>query len=132
MTNVRIVALTYKTFSAAPSVVHEAAVDVLKHMGMRVLPDGSPQEAGVASILASGWRRQLHVELEFAGVAGTRARVLAKDGILFEDNAASDFIAQVERRLEQGRRVAPIARTTREKLSVDIVSAAPEPVAVAG
>jgi hypothetical protein len=132
MTNLRIVALTYKTFPAALSVVHDAAVHVLKDMGMRVLPQGSPEDTEAIGILASGWRRQLHVELQSAGIAGTRARVLAKDGIFFEENAATDFIAQVTRRLQQEQRVAPVALSARERESVGIMSATPEPVAVAG
>lgn len=100
MTNLRIVALTYKTFPADLPVVQEVAIDVLKRMGMRVIPLALPDDAGAAGILASAWRRQLHVELESTGVARTRARVLAKDGVLLEENAASDFIGQVMRQLE--------------------------------
>jgi hypothetical protein len=92
ITSPRVGALTYKTFPVALAVVHDAAVEILKHMGMRVLADAPFEDAGAAGILASGWRRQLHVELEPAGLAGTRARVLAKEGIFFEENVATEFV----------------------------------------
>ncbi len=101
MAKLRILALTYKTFPATLSSVREATIDVLKHMGMRVLPSGSGDGGASASILASGWRRELDVELEAQGVKGTRVRVLAKEGVFFEENAATDLIAQVTRLLEQ-------------------------------
>jgi len=101
MAKLRILALTYKTFPTALSVVREATIDALKHMGMRVLPSGSGDGGPSVGILASGWRRELDVELEAQGVRGTRMRVLAKEGVFFEENAATDLIAQVTRLLEQ-------------------------------
>jgi len=120
MANLRIVALTYKTFPAELPVVQDVAVDVLRRMGMRVTPLASPQDPGGAGILASAWRRQLHVELETTGIGGTRARVLAKDGILFEENAASDFIGRVMRRLERAPHDAPTLQVTPERLPAAI------------
>ncbi len=101
MTKLRILTLTYKTFPATPAVVREATTDVLKRMGMRVLPRGASHDAASGSILASGWRRELDVELEAQGAKGTRMRVLAKDGVFFEQNTAADLIAKVTRLLEQ-------------------------------
>ena len=101
MARLRILALTYKTFPVTLSAVREATIDVLKHMGMRVLPSGSGDGGPSVGILASGWRRELDVELEAQGVRGTRMRVLAKEGVFFEENAATDLIAQVTRLLEQ-------------------------------
>jgi hypothetical protein len=101
MAKLRILALTYKTFPTALSAVREATIDALKRMGMRVLPSGSGDDGASVSILASGWRRELDVELEAQGVRGTRVRVLAKEGVFFEENAAADLIAQVTRLLEQ-------------------------------
>jgi hypothetical protein len=97
----RVLALTYKTFPTTLSAVREATIDVLKRMGMRVLPSGTGDGGASVSILASGWRRELDVELEAQGVKGTRVRVLAKEGAFFEENAATDLIAQVTRLLEQ-------------------------------
>jgi hypothetical protein len=98
MTKLRILALTYKTFPATLPAVQEATVDVLKGMGMRVLPHGP--DDGSTHILASGPRRQVDVELEAQGVEETRARIVAKDGVFFEENAATALVAQVTRRLE--------------------------------
>jgi hypothetical protein len=101
MAKLRILALTYKTFPMALAVVREATIDALRRMGMRVLPNRSGDDGASVSILASGWRRELDVELEAQGVRGTRMRVLAKEGVFFEENAATDLIAQVTRHLEQ-------------------------------
>jgi hypothetical protein len=101
MAKLRILALTYKTFPVALSAVCEATVDALKRMGLRVLPNGSGDDGVSASILATGWRRELEVELETQGVRSTRMRVLAKEGFFFEENAATDLIAHVTRLLEQ-------------------------------
>jgi hypothetical protein len=101
MAKLRILALTYKTFPTTLSAVREATIDVLKRMGMRVLSSGSEDGGASVSIVASGWRRELDVELEAQGVRGTRARVLAKEGVFFEENAATNLIAQVTRLLEQ-------------------------------
>lgn len=101
MAKLRILALTYKTFPMALSAVREATIDALKRMGLRVLPNGPGDEGASVSILASGWRRELDIELEAQGVRGTRVRVLAKEGVFFEENAATDLIAQVTRLLEQ-------------------------------
>jgi len=101
MAKLRILALTYKTFPVALSAVCEATVDALKRMGLRVLPNGSGDDGVSVSILATGWRRELEVELETQGVRNTRMRVLAKEGFFFEENAATDLIAHVTRLLEQ-------------------------------
>lgn len=101
MPKLRIIALTYKTFPATLPVVYEATVDALKQMRMRVLPQELGVEEGSVGILASGWRRQFEVEMASSGIEGTRVRVLAKEGVFFEENAASDLIAQVARLLER-------------------------------
>jgi hypothetical protein len=101
MAKLRILALTYKTFPTTIAVVREVTIDVLKRMGMRVLPNGPGTDGASVSILASGWRRELDVELEAQGVKGTRMRVLAREGVFFEENAATDLITQVTRLLEQ-------------------------------
>ena len=101
MGKLRILALTYKTFPVALSAVCEATVDALKRMGLRVLPNGSGDDGVSVSILATGWRRELEVEIETQGVRSTRMRVLAKEGFFFEENAATDLIAHVTRLLEQ-------------------------------
>jgi len=101
MAKLRVLALTYKTFPTTLSAVREATIEILKRMGMRVLPSGTGDGGASVSILASGWRRELDVELEAQGVKGTRVRVLAKEGVFFEQNAATDLIAQVTRLLEQ-------------------------------
>ncbi len=101
MAKLRFLALTYKTFPAPPAVVVEVTIDVLKRMGMRVLPRGTSHDMASVSILASGWRRELDVELEAQGAKDTRMRVLAKDGVFFEENSATDLIAQVTRLLAQ-------------------------------
>ena len=101
MAKLRILALTYKTFPTTLSAVCDATIDALKRMGMRVLPNGLGDGGASVSILASGWRRELNVELEAQGTKGTRVRVLAKEGVFFEENAATDLIAQVTRLLEQ-------------------------------
>lgn len=101
MAKLRILALTYKTFPTTLAAVRQAMIDVLKGMGMRVLPSGAGDDGASVSLLASGWRREFDVELEAQGVKGTRVRVLAKDGVFFEENAATDLIAQVTRLLEQ-------------------------------
>lgn len=113
MAKLRILALTYKTFPVALSVVREATIDALKRMGMRVLPGGSGNEGASVSILASGWRRELDIELEAQGVRGTRVRVLAKEGVFFEENAATDLIAQVTRLLEQPANARALGYTAR-------------------
>lgn len=113
MAKLRILALTYKTFPMALSVVREAIIDALKRMGMRVLPSGSGNEGASVSILASGWRRELDIELEAQGVRGTRVRVLAKEGVFFEENAATDLIAQVTRLLEQPANARALGYTAR-------------------
>lgn len=100
MTKLRILALTYKTFPRTLSAVREATIDALRRMGMRVLPNGSAEDGATVTILASGWRRELDVELEAQGPKSTRVRVLAKEGVFFEDNTASDLIAHVTRLLE--------------------------------
>lgn len=101
MAKLRILALTYKTFPVPLSEAFEATVDALKRMGLRVLPNGSADDGVSVSILATGWRRELEVELETQGVRNTRMRVLAKEGFFFEENAATDLIAHVARLLEQ-------------------------------
>lgn len=101
-----ILALTYKTFPAAVSRVQQATVDVLTQMDLKVLYRRRRRD-GSARVLASGWRRKLYVELETKGTEVTRARVLAKDGVFFADNAATDLIARVAYLLEQER--APLA-----------------------
>lgn len=101
MAKLRILALTYKTFPTTIAVVREATIEVLKRMGMRVLPNGPGTDGASVGLLASGWRRELDVELEAQGVKGTRMRVLAREGVFFEENAATDLITQVTRLLEQ-------------------------------
>ena len=103
----RILALVYKTFPMTVAVVREATIEVLKHMGMQVLSNGPCTDGASVSILASGWRRELDVELEAQGVKGTRMRVLAKEGVFFEENAATDLIAQVTRLLDQHPEARP-------------------------
>ena len=130
MANLRILALTYHTFPAEFSAVQQATIDVLKRMGMRVLPEGFGGDGSV-SILASAWRRQLQVEFEPRGIDATRVRVLAKEGVFFEENAATDLIAQVTCLLEQ-RRGKPIrCHTTGNQTSVAILSAQAGAVTVA-
>jgi len=97
-----ILALTYKTFPASVSRVHQATVDVLTQMDLKVLHRRRRRD-GSARVLASGWRRKLYVELETNGIEATRARVLAKDGVFFADNAATELISRVTYLLEQGR-----------------------------
>jgi hypothetical protein len=132
MTKFRILALTYKDFPAALPTVQQAIVDVLKRMGMRVFPDASEYSDGSKTILASGWRRRLQVELEAKGMERTRARVLAKEGVFFEGNAATDLIAQVVLRLEQQREDSSLFHAKGEKASVAILSNCTEPAAIAG
>lgn len=122
MAKLRILALTYKTFPAALFAVHEATIDVLKRMGMRVLPNGSVDNGASVSILASGWRRELDVELEAQGVKGTRVRVLAKEGVFFEENAATDLIAQVTRFLEQHPDMGATRHATGEMVPMGVLS----------
>jgi hypothetical protein len=97
-----ILALTYKTFPAPVSRVHQATVDVLTQMDLKVLHKRRRRD-GSARVLASGWRRKLYVELETNGTEATRARVLAKEGVFFADNAATELITRVAYLLEQGR-----------------------------
>jgi hypothetical protein len=132
MTKLRILALTYKTFPAKLAAVHEATIDVLKQMGMRVLPNGSGNDGVSASILASGWRRELDVELEAQGVKGTRVRVLAKEGVFFEENAATDLIAQVTRLLEQHPDKGALRHATGERAPMAILSTGAQAAAVSG
>jgi len=132
MTKLRILALTYKTFPATLGAVHEATVDVLKRMGMRVLPKGSGDNGASVSILASGWRRQLDVELEAQGVRGTRVRVLAKEGVFFEENAATDLITQVTRLLEQHPDKRVFRHAAGESASMAILSTGAQTAAVSG
>lgn len=101
MAKLRILALTYKTFPMTLAAVREATIDALKHMGMRVLPNGPDEDATSASILASAWRREVEIELEAQGRMGTRIRVLAKEGVFFEENTANELIAHVTLLLEQ-------------------------------
>jgi hypothetical protein len=101
-----ILALTYKTFPAPVSRVHQATVDVLTQMDLKVLHRRRRRD-GSARVLASGWRRKLYVELEANGTEATRARVLAKDGVFFSDNAATELITRVAFLLERER--APLA-----------------------
>jgi hypothetical protein len=98
----RILALTYKTFPASVSRVHQATVDVLTQMDLKVLHRRRRRD-GSARVLASGWRRKLYVELETDGTEATLARVLAKEGIFFSDNAATELIRRVAHLLEQER-----------------------------
>jgi hypothetical protein len=97
-----ILALTYKTFPASVPRVHQATVDVLTQMDLKVVHRRRRRD-GSARVLASGWRRKLYVELETNGTETTRARVLAKDGVFFADNAATELITRVAYLLEQGR-----------------------------
>jgi hypothetical protein len=97
-----ILALTYKTFPAPVSRVHQATVDVLTQMDLKVLHRRKRRDGG-ARVLASGWRRKLYVELESNGAEATRARVLAKEGVFFADNAATELIMRVAYLLDQGR-----------------------------
>jgi len=113
MAKLRILALTYKTFPMALSAVREATIDALKRMGLRVLTSGSGDGGASVSILASGWRRELDIELEAQGVRGTRVRVLAKEGVFFEENAATDLIAQVTRLLERPSDAPALGYTAR-------------------
>ncbi len=101
MPKLRILALTYRTFPVALSIVRGATLDALNRMSLRVFPGGSPDDGTGARILASGWRRELDVELEAQGPRSTRMRVLAKEGVFFGDNTANDLIAHVTRLLEQ-------------------------------
>lgn len=101
MAKLRILALTYRTFPVALSIVRGATLDALKCMGLRVFPGGSPEDGTSARILASGWRRELDVELEAQGPRSTRMRVLAKEGVFFGDNTANDLIAHVTFLLDQ-------------------------------
>ena len=101
----RILALTYKTFPAPLSSVHQATVDALHRMNLKVVAKPAGQK-GIARIRASGWSRKLSIELESRDRCGTRARILAKEGFFFEDSVASDLLAQVESVLEHQDRVA--------------------------
>ena len=132
MTKLRILALTYKTFPTTLVAVHEATIDVLKRMGMRVLPSGSGDDGVSVSILASGWRRELDVELEAQGVKGTRVRVLAKEGVFFEENAATDLIAQVTRLLEQHPDKGASRHATGERAPKAVFSTGAQAAAVSG
>ncbi len=97
-----ILALTYKTFPAPVPRVHQATVEVLTQMDLKVHHRRRRRD-GSARVLASGWRRKLYVELETNGTEATRARVLAKEGIFFSDNAATELIRRVAHLLEQER-----------------------------
>jgi hypothetical protein len=108
----RILALTYKTFPAPLSSVHQATVDALHRMNLKVVAKPAGQK-GIARIRASGWSRKLSIELESRDGCGTRARILAKEGFFFEDNVASDLLAQVASLLEHHDRVA-LPRAARE------------------
>ncbi len=119
MGKLRILALTYKTFPATLPTVHQAAVDALMCLGMTVLPQGSTEE-GHTRIFASGERRELEVELEPQGTEETRARILARDGLLFEENTATELAAQVSRRLERRPRPTAPVQAPREHASVAI------------
>lgn len=132
MVKLRILALTYKTFPATLSAVREATIDVLKRMGMRVLPSGSGDGGASVSILASGWRRELDVELEAEGMKGTRVRVLAKEGVFFEENAATDLIAQVTRRLEQRPETGAFGRAEGVTDTTGILSKGAQAAALSG
>jgi len=132
MTKLRILALTYKTFPTTLAAVHEATIDVLKRMGMRVLPNGSRDDGASVSILASGWRRELDVEMEAQGVKGTRVRVLAKEGVFFEENAATDLIIQVTRLLEQHPDKGAFRHATGERTPMAVVSTGAQAAAVSG
>lgn len=132
MTKLRILALTYKTFPATPAVVREATIDVLKRMGMRVLPRGMNHDGSGVSILASGRRRELDVELEEQGAKGTRMRVLAKDGVFFEENTATDLIAQVSRLLEQPPDSRPFGLAAGMPDRMAVLAASAEAAALSG
>ena len=115
-----ILALTYKTFPASVSRVHQATIDVLTQMDLKVLHRRRRRD-GSARVLASGWRRKLYVDLETNGTEATRARVLARDGIFFADNAATELIARVAYLLEQERSLVaarPITGNTIPVLAV--------------
>lgn len=99
MAKLRILTLTYRMFPVALSAVREATADGLKRMGMRVFQNGPGDDGATVTILASGWRRELDVELEALGVRGTRMRVLAKEGVFFEENTANELIVHITRLL---------------------------------
>jgi hypothetical protein len=101
----RILALTYRTFPAPLSRVRQATIEVLQRMNLTVVSK-QPVRHGVARIRASGWSRKLSIELESRNDHGTRARILAREGIFFEDNVVSDLLAHVAILLEHEERLA--------------------------
>jgi hypothetical protein len=101
----RILALTYRTFPAPLSRVRQATVEVLQRMNL-VVVSKQPVRHGVARIRASGWSRKLSIELESRDAHDTRARVLAREGIFFEDNVVSDLLTHVAILLEHEDQLA--------------------------
>jgi hypothetical protein len=127
----RTFALTYHTFSGELPAVHQALVDTLKRMGMRVLPGGS-REDGVVRLHASAWRRELEVECEPKGIGKTQVRVFTKEDVYFQENIAAALVVQATRLIERRRLERIIGCATDHDTSAAILSVQRGPLAVAG
>lgn len=87
--------VAYRTLSAPLAEVETAALAALDHMGIKV--DKTERTDEGKSIKASGFDRQIEVELQVIGSRTTRIRSVAKDGVFFKDRAtATEIILQTE------------------------------------
>jgi len=87
-----ILALTYKTFPASVSRVHQATIDVLTQMDLKVLHDEDDGMEAPACSPAAGDESCTSTSNQWnRGNAGAGPR---QDGIFFADNAATELIAR--------------------------------------
>ncbi len=92
--------IAYRTLSAPLPEVETATLAALEHMGLRV--DRTEKTDEGKAIKATGFDRQIEVELQVIGSRTTRMRSVAKDGVFFKDRAtATEIILQTERILNQ-------------------------------
>jgi len=92
--------IAYRTLSAPLPEVETAALAALKHMGIRIDKTEKTEEG--KAIKATGFDREIEVELQVVGTRTTRIRSVAKDGVFFKDRAtATEIILQTERILNR-------------------------------
>jgi hypothetical protein len=102
MTSLRCVALRYQTFVAPLPKVRRVTLTALRRMRLQILPQAPFSEGASPTIVATANDREAEIDLQVTGPQTTRMRVLTKEGVVLEQNTASEILSQVAKSLEGG------------------------------
>jgi hypothetical protein len=102
LTSFRCVALRYHTFVAPLPKVRRVTLEALRRMRLEIVPQGPSRKGASPTIVATARDWQAEIELQPSGRQTTRMRVLTKEGVVLEENTASEVLSRVVQSFEDG------------------------------